>query len=31
VVRLLRPGGGHFAPVSGGHFDRFFQLAGVFN
>lgn len=26
VVSLLRPGGGLFAPVSGGHFDRFFQL-----
>ncbi len=25
VVSLLRPGGGLFAPVLGGHFDRFFQ------
>jgi hypothetical protein len=25
VVSLLRRGGGLFAPVLGGHFDRFFQ------
>jgi len=25
VVNLLRRGGGLFAPVLGGHFDRFFQ------
>ena len=27
VVSLLRRGGGLFAPVSGGHFDRFFHIA----
>jgi hypothetical protein len=26
VVSLLRPGGGLFAPISGGHFDRFFHI-----
>jgi hypothetical protein len=26
VVNLLRRGGGLFAPILGGHFDRFFQL-----
>ena len=26
VVSLLRTGGGLFAPVSGGHFDRFFHF-----
>jgi hypothetical protein len=26
VVSLLRRGGGLFAPILGGHFDRFFQL-----
>jgi len=25
VVSLIRTGGGLFAPVLGGHFDRFFQ------
>jgi len=30
VVSLLRPGGGLFAPVSGGHFDRFFQLDSIY-
>jgi len=25
VVSLLRRGGGQFAPVLGGHFDRFFH------
>ncbi len=29
VVSLLRPGGGLFAPVLGGHFDRFFHLVTV--
>jgi hypothetical protein len=31
VVSLLRRGGGLFAPVLGGHFDRFFQLMGITN
>jgi hypothetical protein len=26
VVSLIRPGGGHFTPVLGGQFGRFFQL-----
>jgi hypothetical protein len=29
VVSLLRRGGGLFAPILGGHFDRFFQLATI--
>ena len=29
VVSLLRPGGGLFAPVLGGHFERFFQLGNA--